>query len=42
MKCIMMLIIYCSNGRIKTKLDVEDELHIALLTEIQYIDDLAK
>ena len=40
--CIMLFIVYFGNGRIKTKSDVEDELHIAVLAEIQYIDDLAK
>ena len=40
--CIMLFVIYCSNGRIKNKSDVEDKLHIALLAEIQYIDDLSK
>ena len=40
--CVVAFVIYFINGRIKTKHDVEDELHIAVLTEIQYVEDLAK
>ena len=40
--CVMLFVVYFANGRIKTKSDVEDKLHIAVLTEIQYIEDLAK
>lgn len=37
---IIWFIIYFGNGRIKSKSDVEEELHITVLTEIPHIDEL--
>ena len=37
---IVWFIIYCGNGRIKNKSDIEEELHIVVLTEIPHIDKI--
>lgn len=37
---IIWTIIYCVNGRIKSKKDIEDELNIVVLAEIPYINNL--
>ncbi|MBE5935195.1 MAG: hypothetical protein E7262_05325 [Lachnospiraceae bacterium] len=37
---IIFLIIYYGNGRIKKKVDIEDELHVLVLAEVPYIEEL--
>ena len=39
---IIFFIAYYSNGRIKTKADIEDELHMVVLAELPYVTEIVK